>query len=129
MILRDEQYQTILPIILKESAEYCQRLESSLLDFICEEEIVEKVYTYLDLIQMFPIENDFLIRSARREFKNKYLDDYQVIRKNNKITETRILLKENGKKRNTKNARLKTSAFIYKNLVFAPLIFNESWQK
>lgn len=129
-VIKDKQYQTILPLILKNSAEYCKRLESSLLDFICEEEIVEKIDTYLDLIQRQPIENDFNIRSAiPREVKNKYLYDYQLTRKNDKIKETRILLKENGKKRNIKNAQLKTSAFSYKNLVFAPLIFGESWQK
>ena len=129
-IIRDERYQAILPLILKKSAEYCKRLESSLLDFICEEEIVERVDTYLDLIQQLPIENDFNLRSTiPREVKNKYLYDYQLIRKNNKIKETRILLKENGKKKNIKNAKLKTSAFAYENLVFAPLIFSESWQK
>jgi len=102
-----------LAIVLKKCAEYSDKLGRTSMDFICEEEIIEEVTTYKDL----------------QKVKNKYLYDYQLIRKNGKIQETRNMLKENGKKVNIKDAKLKTSAFKYQNIIFGPRVFNEYWRR
>jgi hypothetical protein len=53
--------------------------------------------------------------------KNSYLYDYQFIRKDDNITERRTLLEENGKKRNEPEAKLKTRAFRFRDVLFGPI--------
>ena len=106
--------QQELEIILKKCAEYCERLDNSVLHFICEEKITEEIL------------------KGRLAFveKNKYIYDYQLIRKANKIEEQRILIKENGRKKNDLDAQLKTKRFHHKYIVFGPLgLLSQEQQK
>ena len=97
--------QSELEKILKDCAEYCEILDNSVLDFICEEKITEEIL------------------KGRSAFavKNIYIYDYQLIRKANKIVEQRILIKENGRKKNEVNAQLKTKRFHHKHVVLGPI--------
>ena len=97
--------QEELKLILKKCAEYCERLDNSVLYFICEEIITE------------------VILQGRFAFvvKNNYIYDYQLIRKEKKIGEQRILTKENGQKKNDLDAQLKTKRFQHKYIVFGPI--------
>jgi hypothetical protein len=62
--------------------------------------------------------------------KNVYVYDYQLIRKNFEINEQRILIEENGKKKNEKEAGLKTRIFSYSNIIFGPVgLLSEFWQE
>ena len=101
----EKKDQAELELILKKCAEYCERLSNSVLDFICEEKITEEI-----------LEG----RLAFAE-KNRYIYDYQLIRKENKIEEQRILIKENGRKKNDVDAQLKTKRFRHKHVVFGPI--------
>jgi hypothetical protein len=51
-----------------------------------------------------------------------------MIRKGSKKREKRVLLKENGKERNKKNAKLKTHCFKYATIIYGPQIFEEKEQ-
>lgn len=94
-----------LPEILKQTAEYCKRLDHISLHFVCNEEINERLYKY-----------------RGRFFKeNIYIYDYQLIRKDRNVQEQRTLLEENGKERNEPNAKLKTRRFWHKGVIFGPL--------
>lgn len=53
--------------------------------------------------------------------KNEYAYDYQLIKKGSKIEESRILLEENGKKKNEKDAPMKTKRFYSYKSVFGPV--------
>jgi hypothetical protein len=53
--------------------------------------------------------------------KNVYVYDYQLIKKRGKIEESRVLLEENGKKKNEKNAQLKTRKFYSYRSVLGPI--------
>ncbi len=99
--------QDELEIILKKCAEYCAILNNSVLNFVCEEKITEDIF----------IGVPFLMEEGR----NIYIYDYQLIRKEKKIVEQRILIDENGEKRNTLNAQLKTKRFQHKYIVFGPV--------
>jgi hypothetical protein len=59
---------------------------------------------------------------------NRFLYDYQLIREKNKIQEKRILLEEDGTKKNVPSAELKTRSFSYEKLVFGPRMLSEYWQ-
>ena len=98
-----------LKIILKKCAEYCEKLSNSILDFICNEKIEEE------------------INPQRSVYAYTY--DYQVIRKDNVISNRRILLKENGKKKNEVDAQLKTRRYKHHNIIFGPIaLLAEIWQ-
>jgi len=102
--------QERLKELLRKTGEYCRLLEKAAIDFVCLEEISEKIDRSRDY-PWIPI----------RFRRNTYVYDYQFIKKNYMIEEARILLEENGKERYEKNADLKTAAFRYKNILFGPI--------
>lgn len=70
------------------------------------------------------------MRPTRFFNENKYLYDYQLIRKGRQITERRILVEENGKEKNEENAQLKMQMFDHKYVIFGPIgILSEKWQQ
>jgi len=112
--------QIELEKILKKSSDYCERLASSALFFVCIEKIEEEIFTL----------STYGRRLRTLTEKNVYIYDYQLIKKGEKIEEKRILLEENGKKRNEENATLKTERFQSKKSVFGPVgLLIKDWQK
>lgn len=99
--------QEELELILKKCEEYCERLSSAVLDFICKETITEEIRS----------------RSGWNlgAEKNIYVYDYQLIKKGNSKDEQRILIEENGQEKNDLDAQLKTKRFQYKFIVFGPI--------
>ena len=117
--------QEELEIILKKSAEYCEKLSNSILDFICNEKITEEINTVGDSRGQVVAQNSeggLMVggSSSKREIYT-YIYDYQMIRKDNKISDKRILLRENGRKKNEVDAQLKTKRFKHHNIIFGPI--------
>jgi hypothetical protein len=106
--------KTKLDEILEKTAEYCEKLENSSLDFTCVEEIKEKIYYQQGFTR-------FHVRPTGFFHQNTYVYDYQLIRKENKIAERRVLVEENGKKKNEKDAELKTVFFDHKYVILGPV--------
>jgi len=117
--------QEKLETILKKCAEYCERLANSALHFVCEETITEEIYYgHFEVSRSVSTSGGggITVRGGGRNVeRNKYVYDYQLIKKGEKIEETRILLKENGKKKHEKNAPLKTKRFYSKRSVYGPV--------
>jgi len=118
--------QEELETILKKCAEYCERLANSALHFVCEETINEEInHGHFGGDRVVTISGgNIAMRSGaggRNIERNEYVYDYQLIKKGNKIEETRTLLKENGKKKHEKNAPLKTKRFYSKRSVYGPI--------
>jgi hypothetical protein len=122
--------------ILRKAKEYCRRLEIASLDFVCQERVAEKIDLSRDMVQemiektpgstVYAPQAKVLLTSV----KNNYLYDYQFIRKNDKISERRTLLEENGKKKNEPEAKLKTSVFRYQDILLGPIgLLGEKWQR
>jgi hypothetical protein len=130
--------------ILKKSAEYCLKLADSALYFVCLEKITEETSQTKKEGQLSnPLEPSYKDLSDPRrnkEFqhegtpdryregphktnlrKNVYVYDYQLTKKSDKIEESRTLLEENGKKKNEKNAQLKTRKFYSYRSVLGPI--------
>jgi hypothetical protein len=120
-----------LGALLGKTADYCRKLEGSILDFVCLEEIRETIDPTADVLQAnyFFGGNDWGWRlgdwtGASRQpkkIKNSYLYDYQCVRSGQAVRETRTLLKENGKKMNVPNAALKTSVVVYGTVLMGPV--------
>ena len=100
--------------ILDKSAAYCEKLASASLYFVCNERIEETRYEH-HFVRYY--KNLF----PRKVEENTYVYDYQLIKQGNRIEEKRILLEENGKKKNEDNAQLKTKVFYSKRSVFGPV--------
>lgn len=99
--------------ILAKAAEYCRKLESASLYYVCEEEISEKIY-----VETPPASGAASI--PERRF-NAWAYDYQLIRSGPTLDERRTLLKRNGKAMNAPDAQLETRRFSHKFVVFGPV--------
>jgi hypothetical protein len=140
----EEDDNADLDNILIKSAEYCSKLTASALYFVCVEKITEETAqnnkegrlsnpqepSYRDLTD--PRRNqEFRHEGTPERYregphkstlrKNVYVYDYQLIKKGDKIEESRTLLEENGTKKNEKNAVLKTRKFYSYRSVLGPI--------
>jgi TonB family protein len=101
-----------LDSILRGAAEYCRRLEEAALNFVCLERIKETVSADRFLFPMIirrrspefrrQIEPDGILVYGETEYRerNEWTYDYQLIRKEGRVIEQRILVKGNeGPKR------------------------------
>ncbi len=126
---QQKEKQAELGIILKNCAEYCERLANSVLFFVCKEKITEKIqYRYSRVVVssktplVFP-------RAYSSSTKNVYVYDYQLFRKRDQVKEQRILIEQNGEKKHEENARLKTRFFTHENIIFGPIgLLSSFWQ-
>jgi hypothetical protein len=111
--MQSHPHQFDLSLILEKTGEYCRRLASASLDFVCQEEIKERLYYSPYAKPMY--------LGGRFYRENRYLYDYQLIRKSGQMLEKRILLEENGKKKIEADAELKTKQFEHKYVIFGPV--------
>jgi hypothetical protein len=122
--------------ILKAAREYCGKLEGAALDFICLEEVEEKLDLSRDDREAIEqagagrtkdaAAGELTVRpwfEVRRNPKqeNSYLYDYQFIRREGKIEEKRVLLERNGKKTDISAPDVRMSAFNYSDVLLAPV--------
>ncbi len=111
---------------LKSAAGYCERLESASLNYVCLEEIKEKEWIPGKDASALPGGGAF---PSTFYTQNTYVYDYQLIRKQGQIFETRTLIEENGQKRHERDAPLKTEVFQHHYVIFGPIGFVGSrWQ-
>ena len=126
--------QAELEKILGKCAEYCEKLTHSVLDFVCREKITEEI-TNIDPRRSEVLEELSSSTSTRSSVNregselNTYVYDYQMIRKDNLITNRRILLRENGNKKHEEDAQLKIKRFKHQNILFGPIaLLDIQWQ-
>lgn len=100
---------TELQKILDKCAEYCQMLANSALNFVCMESIKETRYQFSNLrwfkLLTFHVPDRSPTRFRQipmitrdKTLRNKYLSDYQLVKKGEEVDERRLLLKENKEK-------------------------------
>jgi hypothetical protein len=134
-VLSDNADQVKLKKILETAGDYCEKLKTMALYFICHENIKEKTYEFEKTIlfrrgtgeprRLVPLAD----LRAVKTIKSSYIYDYQMIKKGDDFKEKRDLLEENGKKRNKKDVELQTVRMSAKYLVFGPVGFlSKSWQ-
>ena len=122
-----------LSTILNRALRYCRRLENAALDFVCLEEISEKIDLSRDAEDEIyvPLNRGIKtqIRVAKRKQENTYLYDFQFTRKGELKRENRNLLEKNGKPIKEKDAPLETTVVEVHNVLFGPLgLLSENWQ-
>jgi len=128
-----------LEAILEKASAYCAKLERSAFDFVCREEIDERIDPSLD-VGTRPPEMTSVPGSTRysgptifitsvRKIKHSYIYDYQCVRAGRTIREVRTLLREDGKKKVVPNADLATSIIVFANALMGPVgLFGERFR-
>ena len=91
-----------LQAILEKCAEYCEKLDKSVLYFVCREKLVEEQYEPHSTIGdprdfRSPYANTAGLSQVSKT--REFVYDYQLVRKAGKIEESRTLIKENGEAR------------------------------
>lgn len=126
--------QAPLEFILKKCAEYCERVKSIALLYVCQEEIKEKMnfYRIANTLRTTPYGDTEIVLGEslklRRTRRHSYLYDYQLINKEEELQEQRTLLKKDNRKKNLENAELEVR-FNVKYLVYGPVGFlSRYWQ-
>lgn len=111
-------------MILAKTAEYCRKLESVAFDYICREEIREKIDPNLDARPpSLPswITGGYNVERRLPDVKNSYIYDYQCVRAGGKAREARTLIEKDRKKMNVPDAALETEVFAFGNAIQGPV--------
>jgi hypothetical protein len=103
--------------ILARSVAYCEKVFSAALYFVCEERIREDIFATPERFRRG------LFQFIRPHEKNEYVYDYQLIKKEGRVEESRTLIEENGEKKKENNSPLETKRFISLKTVYAPADF------
>ena len=112
-----------LNVLLAKAAEYCRKLESVAFDYICREEIAERIDPNLEASPP-PLPGWITGGTMWRrlpDFRNSYIYDYQCVRTGGKAREARALIERNGKKMNVPGAILETEVFAFGNAIQGPV--------
>lgn len=104
---------TPLKAILRKSAAYCEGVRRAALFFICEERIREEIYPSSKRSRIARF------RTVKQQDKNEYVYDYQLVKKDERVEESRTLIEENGVKKKVPNAPLKTKRFMSLKTAYA----------
>ncbi|MBN1273334.1 MAG: tetratricopeptide repeat protein [Candidatus Aminicenantes bacterium] len=131
-IAKSEQNKLLPPellSVLKGSGDYCERIKNIALFYVCKEKITHIQFSYGRRNLFYTT-----FQSARRlkihsKKEKTFLYDYQLIKKEEELKESRILLEENGKKRHQKNAPFPPLKYNYQYLIYGPVGFlSRYWQ-
>jgi len=111
--------------LLAAAADYCRRLQDAALDFVCKEDVRERLssiaISQFDVIQDGWPSGRSSVTSHGSGQVSEWTYDYQLIRREGKAEETRTLLKENGRSKHEENAKLATARFSHSNVILGPV--------
>jgi hypothetical protein len=108
-----------LKLTLDRAAEYCDKLNRSVLNFVCRERIEE---WFRLAVPPGTFSQGMRVIFLRGRETYEYVYDYQLVRdREGSIRETRTLLKENKKDVQVPDAPLKTHSFSHTKVVMGPL--------
>lgn len=130
-----QESQPQLRQILSRTAEYCEKVKSIALYYVCMEKIKDAIYSYRTTSFQRVLPGGGVIDDPRnkslalkRTRIYSYTYDYQLIKKEDQLIEKRILLEKNGKKMQKENAELEVR-FSGKYLIYGPVGFlSRYWQ-
>ena len=111
-------------------AGYCGKLENAAFYFFCREKIEERLNPGHQLIRIWIEHHDPFEKGLQGTGmgsgswsgeKNSFTYDYQVIQKDGRIQERRILLEENGRALRDEGAFPKTKRFYINKAIYGPI--------
>lgn len=108
--------------LLRRAADYCRRLESALLDFICEEEVVETVHRSHPLTDLLAVQMPDVSGQTLRLF------DYRLVSEQGAVRETRTLLRKSGKPTDLVQSDLLVTHYSLSKMIYTPIEIFSSGQ-
>ncbi len=118
--------------VLKAAAGYCRGLSEASLDFVCREDVRERLSGVVFPGQLETVGPPHVGVKSSTVIKDQVHDwvyDYQLVRKEGWAAEKRVLLEENGEPRHEENAALQTRRFEHKFIVLGPVgLFSDEAQ-
>jgi len=122
--------EILLQEILRSTCEYCERVKKIALHYICQENIIDIENFFQGASRAMGMQREGKAFNIRRIKRRTYKYDYQLVRKGDDLSEQRIILEKNGKKKNQENADLSHLKYHSQYLVFGPVGFlSRYWQK
>jgi hypothetical protein len=129
---KDEARAAEVMSLLEKTAVYCRNLEHAALNFVCNEDVVEKMFATRRAMDQYATDQAFSgnmewSKNGSMEWgKNgvisrEWIYDFQLIRQSGTTQEKRTLIAENGEKRKDENAELKTTRFRHRNVFLGPI--------
>lgn len=100
--------QANLTDVLVKAANYCEKLKSAAFHYFCNEEIDEIFNKYPTYRRW----QDKGKRHASDREANRYVYEYQILKKDETVQEKRVLIEKNGEKKQVEKAKLATR-FVY----------------
>lgn len=125
---KPKEYSPELKKILERSGEYCERIKDIALLYVCKEKIVNTYYKFQKTKYW---DHFFNIPNYREKQKTKktLTYDYQLIKKQDELTERRILIEENGVEKYDKNIGAPPLKYFSRYIVYGPVGFlSQYWQ-
>lgn len=110
--------------LLRRVATYCQRLEASFLDFICEEEVVETIDRSHPLTEDVMLGSGFFspgLSDGRGLHRKRTLYDYRLVSESGRTNEARILLRKRGESAGLELTDLVVAHYRLKNMIYSPI--------
>lgn len=119
-----------LEIILKNCGNYCEKLSRSVLYFVCEERVKQETWEGGE-VAISSLSGYSIVGSTRRKIEKKeFVYDYQLLSRNNSISEVRHLVEEDGKEKREEFTALKGLRFEHKNVIMGPIgVMSNAWQQ
>lgn len=101
--------------LLRRAAGCCRRLESALLDFICEEEAIETVH------RSHPLTDLLAVQMPDASGQNCRLFDYRLVSEQGAVRETRTLLRRSGKPAGLVQNELLVTHYSLGKMIYTPI--------
>lgn len=115
--------------ILRSTGEYCERVKKIALYYICEEYIIDIENFFRGASRALGMQRDEKAFDIRRIKRRTYRYDYQLVRKGDDLSEQRVMLEKNGRKKHQENADLGHLKYHSQYLIFGPVGFlSRYWQ-
>lgn len=109
---------TDLKLILSRAGDYCEKLEHSAFRYFCHEQIEEEFLPFPKYFRYNPAAYKAHMRLKK---VNRYLYDYQMLKKGSKIEEQRVLLEHNGRKIGKAVDKTSLKSFYSERSFFGPI--------
>jgi len=121
--------QARLQEILRSTGEYCERVKQIALHYICQENVIDIENFFHGASRALGMQREEKVFNIRRVKRRTYRYDYQLVRKGDNLSEQRIMLEKNGKKKHQENADLSHLKYYSQYLIFGPVGFlSQYWQ-
>jgi hypothetical protein len=115
--------------LLEKARAYCRLLDRAALDFVCREEVKEKVNAAGRPVGPAPLMSarlaggrSLVLNQSESFVTTTYLYDYQYVRKVSDVRERRDLIKRDGEDVQKSDTRIETSHFKFAEIFFGPSV-------